>query len=59
MCCGNGNYCSKYERTFSDAYIKSVNNCDWFEFNPIDAIGLTETYKPREKRDDGTQMELF
>ena len=60
MVCGNGNYCSVHGRTFSDAYIKSANTCKDFELNEIDALGLTETYKPRkEKREDGVQLQIF
>lgn len=57
MCCGNGNYCAVHKRTFSEAYIKTINNCKDFEFNEIDALGETNGYKPRKaKENDGEQM---
>ena len=50
MCCGDANYCSAKKRTLCDRYIKQVNHCKDFEFNPIDALFENEKgYKPREK----------
>ena len=60
MCCGNGNYCSVHERTFSDSYIKTVNSCGEFCFCEIDALDLTKRYKPRKRIVvDDNQMRLF
>jgi len=32
----------------SEASAKSVNHCNSFSFNPMDAFDLDRTYKPRE-----------
>ena len=62
MVVGDANYCSKQERTMSDASAKSVNRCHDFEFNPIDAFGENEKgYQPRQPKKtqcDG-QLSLF
>lgn len=59
MCCGNGNYCSVHKKTFSDAYIKAVNNCSDFDFCKYDALG-GNVYKPRKEKDAaGDQLSLF
>lgn len=51
MCCGDANYCSEKKRTFSDYYIKRVNNCRSFIFNEIDALFENKAgYKPRPKK---------
>lgn len=48
MVCGDANYCSVKQTTFSDAYICHTNKCKDYEFNEIDALGTGRTYKPRE-----------
>lgn len=59
MCCADANYCDVKNRTYSDSYIKSVNKCKSFEFNPIDALAENESgYKPRKNKNIG-QMSLF
>lgn len=47
MVCGDANYCTVKEKTFSDSYLKHTNTCMHFEFNPLDALGLVDEYKPR------------
>lgn len=48
MVCGDANYCSVKQITFSDAYICNTNKCKDFEFNEIDALGSDRIYKPRK-----------
>ena len=57
MCCGDANFCSIRQKTYSDAYIKRPNKCRDFDFNPIDALGENPNeYKPKKpKADDGEQ----
>ena len=60
MVCGNGNYCNVYQSTFSDAYIKSVNACEHFDFNKLNALNLTSEYKPKvKKKNDGEQLSFL
>lgn len=61
MVCGDANYCSVYDRCYSDEHIKHTNHCKEFDLNPIDALRLNDKcYRPREKRPDpdGVQMTL-
>lgn len=61
LCIGDANYCSEQDRTMSEATAKSPNGCHDFAFNPIDAFGGNNEYKPREpkkKQCDG-QIKLF
>ena len=65
MVCGDANYCTVKKWCFSEKYIKSVNECKHFDFNPIDALGENRKgYHPRipkEKKQeqiDG-QISLF
>ena len=58
---GNGIYCDELKKTMSEVRAKHVNQCNSFEFNPLDAFGLDKTYNPREpkkKQCDG-QISLF
>ena len=46
---GNGNWCDKKEREYSDSYFKRANNCKDFVFCEIDAfMENPNPYKPRE-----------
>lgn len=48
---GNGIYCEKRKRTYSESYAKSTNNCGDFELNVIDAFFENERgYQPRESK---------
>ena len=48
---GNGIYCTKRNREYSEQYAKSTNNCGDFELNVIDAFGENERgYQPREPK---------
>lgn len=48
---GNGIYCTKRKREYSEQYAKSTNNCGDFELNVIDAFGENERgYQPREPK---------
>ena len=50
---GNGIYCEKRKRTYSESYAKSTNNCGDFELNVIDAFFENERgYQPRAEVDD-------
>lgn len=59
MCCGDANYCSVRQKTYSDAHIKRPNKCRDFEFNPIDAIRMNRYgYRPRKpKQIESDQVE--
>ena len=62
LVCGDANYCSKRERTVSDAVAKSPNRCHDFAFNPMDAFGENKkgyiSRNPKKKQCDG-QMSIF
>ena len=48
---GNGIYCEKRKRTYSESYAKSTNNCGDFELNVIDAFFENERgYQSREPK---------
>ena len=48
---GNGIYCTKRKREYSEQYAKSTNNCGDFELNVIDAFGENKRgYQPREPK---------
>ena len=47
---GNGIWCEKHQRTYSEKYTKTPNNCGDFELNVIDAYNLDRTYHPREPK---------
>lgn len=53
-CChlttGNGIWFDKHQRTYSEKYAKTANNCGDFELNVVDAFG--EGYQPRAEADD-------
>ena len=50
---GNGIYCTKRNREYSEQYAKSTNNCGDFELNVIDAFFENERgYQPRAEVDD-------
>lgn len=57
MVCGDANYCSIKEETYSEKYICCVNKCKYFDFNPIDARGTGSEYKPR-KHSVGVQIKM-
>jgi len=44
MVCGDANWCEVFQECYSDERIAEENDCNGFEFNPIDAITLTECY---------------
>ena len=53
MVCGDANYCEVREKTYSDNYIKRVNNCKDFDLNPIDALMENpKGYTPRVHKND-------
>ena len=56
MVCGDANYCSLKQETYTDAMISRANKCKYFEFNPIDALTGKE-YTPRKQR-DGVQIKM-
>lgn len=48
---GNGIYCTKRKREYTEQYAKSTNNCGDFELNVIDAFFENERgYQPREPK---------
>lgn len=48
---GNGIWCEKRQRIYSEAYAKSTNNCGDFELNVVDAFFENERgYQPREEK---------
>lgn len=50
---GNGIYCTKRNREYTEQYAKSTNNCGDFELNVIDAFFENERgYQPRAEVDD-------
>lgn len=52
MICGDANYCSHYEMTFSEARLKRLNECPHFDFNPMDALLINEKgYIPKPSKD--------
>ena len=51
LCVGNGIWCHKHQRTYSEKYTKTQNNCGDFELNVIDAYNLEHTYQPRETKE--------
>lgn len=42
MTCGDANWCSEREKTYSDAQISAHRECPEFEYNPIDALTLED-----------------
>ena len=63
MVCGDANYCSEKQATFTDKQIKRETQCKDFIFNKIDALFSNEIgYQPRPLRDDNdlkNQTKLF
>ena len=50
---GNGIWCGKRQREYSESYAKSTNNCGDFELNVIDAFFENlRGYQPRAEVDD-------
>lgn len=48
---GNGIYCIKRNREYTEQYAKSTNNCGDFELNVVDAFWENERgYQPREPK---------
>lgn len=48
---GNGIYCTKRNREYTEQYAKSTNNCGDFELNVVDAFGGDgQGYQPREPK---------
>lgn len=48
---GNGIWCDAHQRTYSEKYAKTMNNCGDFELNVIDAFFENERgYQPREPK---------
>lgn len=56
---GDANYCEQRRQCLSDAYCKRINNCKDFDFNEIDAFDLERTYKPREFKEKGDEINLW
>lgn len=48
---GNGIWCEAHQRTYSEKYAKTMNNCSDFELHIVDAFG-EEVHKPRPEVDD-------
>ena len=61
MHCGDANWCSKKNTTFTDEQLCRTNTCKFFDLNPIDALGInTEGYSPRKpKQPPNKQIYLF
>lgn len=57
MVCGDANYCTVKEATLSDSYICRTNKCNDFEFNEIDALDHSRTYKPRKEKQEISDFE--
>lgn len=60
-CCylvvGDANYCTKHEKTMSEATAKSLNRCGDFAFNPMDAFFENEKgYTPRKQKEQKTEQ---
>ena len=50
---GNGIYCTKRNREYTEQYAKSTNNCGDFELNVVDAFGEDgQGHQPRAEVDD-------
>lgn len=58
MSCGDANYCSVKEKTYSDNSIKTLNKCKDFDFCRINALTMEE-YKPKRTKKDKGQLSLF
>ena len=58
---GNGIYCTEKKITMRESTAKSVNHCESFEFNEIDAFGETSGYKPRKPKltNEAEQISLW
>ena len=51
MVCGDANWCTLKNFTFTDKEICRTNKCREFELNPIDALGINKDgYKPKEQK---------
>lgn len=62
LCCGNGIWCSKHKREYSEQKVKALNHCKDFDFNPMDALGFDpeKLYKPKIKKESKyKQLSLF
>lgn len=57
---GNGIWCDKRHREYSESYAKSTNNCGDFELNVVDAFFENERgYQPRKEPEvDDRQITL-
>lgn len=52
MVCGDANYCSVRQKTYSDDHIKRTNRCRDFELNPLDALRInSKGYRPRKQKE--------
>lgn len=62
MVCGDANWCTLKNFTFTDKEICRTNKCREFELNTIDALGINKDgYKPKErtiKEDNQIKMEV-
>lgn len=50
MVCGDANWCSEHEEYMSDEQIFVARKCPDWEWNPIDALTLTEFEERPERR---------
>jgi hypothetical protein len=51
MVCGDANWCTLKNFTFTDKEICRTNKCRDFELNTIDALGINKDgYKPKERK---------
>ena len=56
---GNGIYCEKRKRTYSESYAKSTNNCGDFELNVIDAFFENDRdYQPRAEKPSADDRQI-
>ena len=61
MVCGDANYCTEKQQTYSDKQIKQLNKCKYFNFNPIDALyENVRGYNPQvaKVKEDSAQISL-
>lgn len=57
---GNGIWCEKRKREYSESYAKSTNNCGDFQLNVIDAFFENDkSYQPKENVLPGYEQITF
>lgn len=59
-CYGDVVYCGFKKTTMSEESAKCVNQCKYFDFNPIDVFNHDKVYMPRKKKETkAKQISLF